>query len=127
LAFDDKMWVIGGKTDSGEKNDVWSSTNGISWTTTTDKADFSARVGHQSVVFDEKMWVIGGFADSNKNDVWSSTDGISWTTATDEAAFSGRDDHQSVVFDEKIWVIGGDDNLDRQNDIWYSIIEYVSQ
>jgi hypothetical protein len=84
-------------------------------------------VGHQSVVFDEKMWVIGGFADSNKNDVWSSTDGISWTTATDEAAFSGRDDHQSVVFDEKIWVIGGDDNLDRQNDIWYSIIEYVSQ
>jgi dihydrofolate reductase len=117
-----KMWVIGGN-DRGLRNDVWSSTNGIIWTTATNLAAFSARVWHQAVVFDKKMWVIGGRnAGRNPlNDVWSSTDGVTWTTATDSAAFSARYYHQSVVFDNKMWVIGGyDDTNTVKNDVWSS-------
>jgi fibronectin type 3 domain-containing protein len=123
-----KMWVIGG-IGSGFKNDVFSSTDGVTWTTATASAQFPARDSHQSVVFNKKMWVIGGRnAGGNPlNDVWSSTDGVTWTKKTDSAAFSGRQDYQAVVFDNKIWVIGGNARMPgetgnkRLNDVWNSI------
>jgi dihydrofolate reductase len=104
-----RMWVIGGLDDSGSKNDLWrSSTDGFTWTTATDSAQFSPRNSHQVIVFDNKMWVIGGNdGTTNTNDVWSSTNGITWTQATDSAQFSPRSTHQAVVFKDKIWVIGG--------------------
>jgi dihydrofolate reductase len=93
VAFDSEMWVIGGSMNLlsinlySRTNDVWSSTNGITWTATAtiststiststiSTASFSARSNHQSVVFDNKVWVIGGndkqeFGSKPKNDVW---------------------------------------------------------
>ena len=50
VAFDNKMWVIGGNYT----NDVWSSPDGSNWTQVTAHAAWSERTGHQSVVFDKK-------------------------------------------------------------------------
>jgi len=116
--FDNKMWVIAGY-DAANKNDIWYSSDGITWTQATAAAGFSARRLHQSVVFDNKMWVIGGYATANKNDVWYSSDGITWTQATAAAGFSARYAHQSVIFDNKMWVIGGYDGAYKR-DVWYS-------
>jgi dihydrofolate reductase len=124
VVFENKMWVIGGGV-GGALNDVWSSTNGATWTTATDSAAFSARSNHSSVVFDDgdgngkKMWVIGG--NSGGNEVWSSTNGATWTeeTAGSSAKFSARHSHTSVVFDDKMWVIGGNGSS-RLNDVWKS-------
>jgi len=125
VVFDNKMWVIGGAAGA-VKNDVWYSSNGVTWTQATGAAAFSARHSHTSVVFDNKMWVIGGYYTGSVrlNDVWYSSNGVTWTQATGAAAFSPRYGHTSVVFDNKMWVIGGGGapgvNTDYRNDVWYS-------
>lgn len=130
--FKDKFWVIGGY-DGVNKNDVWSSPDGIKWTqvkahkdnpTASDK-QFSPRVNHQVVVYDDKLWLIGGRDSSGrKNDTWTSADGISWTQKPFSGPiFSARDSHQVVVFKNKIWVIGGvvgNSTLSVSNEVWYS-------
>ncbi|MFK5880013.1 MAG: hypothetical protein QM478_11045 [Flavobacteriaceae bacterium] len=123
VSFNNKLWVIGG-ADGSNKNDVWSSSDGISWTEETANAEFSARNLHQSVSFNNKLWVIGGNDDDDrKNDVWSSSDGISWTEQTANAGFSARAAHQVVSFNNKLWVIGGKVNgvsNNFQKDVWSS-------
>ena len=122
------MWVIGGYSyDYGCFNDVWYSTDGITWTQATGSAQFPARFGHTSVVFDNKMWVIGGYGGVYPgdcfNDVWYSTDGITWTQATGSAQFPARHGHTSVVYNNKMWVIGGGFSNNwpyYKNDVWYS-------
>jgi len=74
LAYDNKMWVIGGWYGSDKSDDVWYSTDGIAWIKATDSAEFSGRTDHTSVVYDNKMWVIGGEVLGGQTDsVWYST------------------------------------------------------
>lgn len=132
VVFKDKLWLIGGRgysletIDGGsslDRNDVWSSEDGKTWTEVTRNAQFSKRDHHQVVVHDGKMWVIGGEDDHRLNDVWSSSDGITWTQVTSNAQFSKRKDHKVVVHDGKMWVIGGYDNTGENyvvNDVWSS-------
>jgi hypothetical protein len=135
VVFDKKMWVLGGSQNNGVAlDDVWSSTNGITWREVTRDSSkkFSSRYEHSSVVFDardgkgEKIWVFGGRnSSSNFDDVWSSTDGKTWTEETKDSSkkFSARHGHQSVVFDNKMWVFGGNlssGSFDTVNDVWSS-------
>ena len=97
VVFDSKIWVLGGYDGTDELNDVWSSTDGKTWTESTpsgsapkdtDGTDgsaanwWTARSDHTSVVFDRKIWVLGGEDGSARNDVWSSPDGSNWTEST---------------------------------------------
>ncbi len=124
VVFDNKLWIIGGSDTTIQKNDVWSSNDGASWTQSMiPGVQFTPRAGHTSVVFDNKIWVIGGIDLFFNNDVWYSSDGINWKIATPSAPtaqFSKRFSHASVVYDNKIWVIGGRDSAGYRNDVWYS-------
>jgi len=121
VVFDGKMWVTGG-WDGSYRNDVWSSTNGVTWDSTARVGTrWSGRFGHTSVVFDGKIWVIGGYAGSYRNDVWSSLDGVNWdSTPRVGPRWQRRYGHTSVVFDNKMWVIGGYDGSGFRNDVWSS-------
>jgi len=142
VVFDSKMWVIGGNAGASgyaDYNDVWSSTDGATWTEelandpTPPATQFDIRNSHTAMVFDdgsgEKMWVIGGVGTATGlyifNDVWSSPDGVTWTEVlADDATppatqFSQRQQLTSLVFDSKMWIIGGDDGS-KLNDVWYS-------
>ncbi len=120
VVFDNKMWVLGGwdaLVGGAFLNDVWYSTNGVTWTQATANAGWTARRGHASVVFDNRIWLLGGAdVSSRKNDVWYSTNGATWTQATANAQWSARWFHASAVFDNKMWVLGGN----SLNDVWYS-------
>lgn len=113
------MWVIGGHDESGASlNDVWSSTDGITWTLVT---QFLLRSQFQVLVHDGKMWILGGLQFNEfKNDVWSSTDGITWTQETASAGWSGRYLHQAQEFGGTMWVLGGSDGS-LLNDVWSTI------
>ncbi|HII14869.1 MAG TPA: PGF-pre-PGF domain-containing protein [Nanoarchaeota archaeon] len=106
------MWLIGGTYNDGVpvyRNDVWNSTDGISWTLVNSSAAFSERAYHTSVVDSSgAMWVIAGFnGNTYFNDTWYSTNGAVWTRAN-ASAFPGRYGHSSVVDSTgKIWVIAG--------------------
>jgi hypothetical protein len=102
-------------------NDVWYSTDGVTWTQATAAAGWSLRANFTSVVFDNKIWVMGGTNGTTYyNDVWYSTDGVTWTQATASAGWSGRVGLRSVVFDNKMWVMAGYNGTTYYNDVWYS-------
>ncbi|MDD2715904.1 MAG: hypothetical protein PHW04_08435, partial [Candidatus Wallbacteria bacterium] len=125
LVFDNKMWVMGGALDTyglGSLNDVWNSTDGVTWVQ-AGTAAWSARSAFTALTFNDRIWLLAGYDTGSshyKNDVWSSTDGIAWTRATAGAPFTARSSHASVVFDNRIWMLGGW-NGTNQNDVWYSM------
>ena len=135
VTFKDKMWFMGGwfdgrLPDHSSSNQVWSSTDGVTWDQVTDDAGWTPRVAAGLVNFKGKMWILGGiedyyFGDKNsiKNDVWSSSDGKNWTQVTKNAEWSPRAYHQAVVFDNKMWVLGGGNYVPEyhsNNDVWSS-------
>ncbi len=127
IVFNNKIWVIGGDiwltgddTDRFGK-DIWSSSDGVTWTRPPIPFIFSPRLYHTSVVFNNKLWVIGG-ADGfsgGHGDVWYSDDGVAWTQATDSAAFGNRQGSAIVVYNNRIWMVGGYTDYFK-NDVWSS-------
>jgi hypothetical protein len=135
IAYNNKLWIMGGQTMLGTPttfyNDVWNSSDGISWTQVTAHAPWVPRGLFQgSVEFNGRMWLIGGGTYERPdyptrlyyNDVWSSTDGINWTEATAAAPWAGREYHSLGVFDNKMWVmVGYNGNIGGNlGDVWYS-------
>lgn len=135
VTFRDRMWFMGGWYNGrlpghSASNMVWSSTDGIQWEQTTDKAGWSPRLAAALVVHDDKMWMLGGsenyyFGDqtSLKNDVWSSSDGKEWTLVTDRAEWAPRAYHQAAALNGRIYVFGGGNYVPEHqafNDVWSS-------
>lgn len=80
LVFDNKLWVFGGydttaNHNTGAKNDVWYSTDGIQWNQQTEHAPWTVRSGATSVVFKNKIWLYSGKHTGGKynwgGDVWA--------------------------------------------------------
>ena len=88
--YDNQLWLIGGRSRNSFSligNDVWSSSDGITWTQKTLDAGFSKRADHQVVVHQDKLWLIGGLdvegpiplnVIPNNNDIWVTTNGVEW-------------------------------------------------
>ncbi|NRB40099.1 MAG: hypothetical protein HRU20_16805 [Pseudomonadales bacterium] len=74
------MWLFAGLESSQRLNDIWSSSNGITWIEENNQAAFPARAMHQVVCFQDRLWLMAGLEQGtgNMNDVWSSSDGIHW-------------------------------------------------
>lgn len=122
--FNNKMWVVGGIDQSGNRHaDVWSSSDGVNWTLVNNAANFSNTSLHSLTVFNNKMWLIGGIAGTSlSNQIWNSTDGVTWTQVMVSGThFSPRYLHQTFVFNNKLYVVGGYDSSDNvKNDVWSS-------
>ncbi len=87
LSFQNKLWVMGGVDNCGQpygcqlyRNDVWSSSDGISWAQVTPHAEWGGRSLFGAVVHNNAMWVLGGYTYDNsisnspftRADVWHS-------------------------------------------------------
>ncbi|MCD4658351.1 MAG: putative Ig domain-containing protein [Planctomycetes bacterium] len=123
IAYDGKIWVMGGSYDNSSgysypRNDVWYSSDGVTWTQAISIAPWGERGSFQALVFDNKMWVISGahqyFA---YQDVWWSTDGITWTHAA-IPPWTGRCGFGALVYDNKVWVFGGIALMGNLDDVW---------
>ena len=115
VVYQDKMWLIGGRTASeAHIAEVWSSTDGYNWTEVNPSAAFGARKEFVSMVHDGKMWVLGGEIEGYvlANDVWYSSDGATWHEATPAASWHARDYFGGVAFasgatgSDEMWVLG---------------------
>ena len=115
VVYQDKMWLIGGRTASeAHIAEVWSSTDGYNWTEVNPSAAFGARKEFVSMVHDDKMWVLGGEIEGYvlANDVWYSSDGANWHEATEAASWHARDYFGGVSFasgatgSDEMWVLG---------------------
>lgn len=137
LVHDGKIWVMGGQTilqfaPSAEEvfyNDVWNSSDGVSWTRVTQHAAWSPRglIGG-SAVFNGRMWVLGGGTYDTPaiptrkfyNDVWSSADGVDWERHAASTPWEPRQYHEVAVYDGRLWVMEGYEGRGNRKDVWYS-------
>ncbi len=135
VAYENKIWLFGGYNPGviqGDTycEDVWSSSDGISWELVLEKAPWLGRRGHRVSVFNdgggEAMFLIGGFTVNEEtgyreyaNDVWKTTNGKDWEQIKPRTypGFDSTDDwfprfnHVQVVANhggtDYIYVIGG--------------------
>jgi hypothetical protein len=126
VVFKGKLYLIGGIGEKKGKhdepyNDVWSSTDGISWQKENQdtKSKFTARGRHQVVVFENQMYLIYGTTGGIDlvPDIYSSNDGIRWDILYTDPI--GLSDHQVAVFKDELYLIG-DENSDPENNVWSS-------
>ena len=78
------MYLLGGIDNSTTyMNDVWSSSDGKTWTQITDNATWPRRYGHLATGYNKKIWVMGGNNGGTLKDVWYSSNGNAsrWTQA----------------------------------------------
>lgn len=120
-----KMYLIGGIDATGELNEVYSSTDGVSWTQETADGGggvWSARYYHSTAYYNGLLWIVGGYDGSNVlSDVYYSSDGATWTQATASAAFGKSMQGPLVVVGDTLYMMGGVNGnaVDfGQNNIW---------
>jgi uncharacterized protein YjdB len=114
VVFKGAMWVISGaRTDANTQSnfltDVWSSTDGVTWTQRATNIGLPWYSTHLNVaVFEGAMWAVSG------GTTFSSTDGVTWTRRSATGAIGGIDGvgYASLnVYDGSLWYIGGSPGL----------------
>jgi uncharacterized protein YjdB/N-acetylneuraminic acid mutarotase len=113
-SFNGRLWLIGGQRGATPDylNDVWSSSDGSTWTLATGAAPFPPRAEHALAVFNGRLWVIQGRnASGYLKDVWSTADGTTWR-AENQFGNWGRAGHRAVVHNGRLYVIGTAEFLD---------------
>lgn len=110
--FKNKFWVIGGFANIEDiKNDVWSSSDGITWSEETANAGFNSRGQFGITVFRDRIFIVGGLGNSTLlEDVWSSGDGVNWVQENANPGFSPRVQTKLVSLNDKLYAIGGLEN-----------------
>lgn len=89
--FRGEMWLVGCAAYRGvlghlTYNDVWSTTDGVTWTKHA-QPPWNGKIFHNVLVWDDKLWVIAGYSHGGKNgwpagntsETWYSEDGETWT------------------------------------------------
>lgn len=119
VVLNDKIYVFGGGNylpNAQFKHDVWSSSDGVSWTQETEAAPWKPRIWFTSAVYRHRMWILGGWSNQpsdpprhggNFPDAWHSVDGKTWIEYKAEKSWSGRHEHSTYVFQDKLWVVTG--------------------
>lgn len=113
VAHHGKLWVFGGGNYVPRYhavNDVWSSSDGVTWERATDSAPWHPRLWFSAVTYRDRMWVLGGWSNNpskNWGDVWHSKDGKDWKQLKSNVIWKERHEHSAFVFRDKLWIAGG--------------------
>ena len=119
LNFRGQLWIIGGRDYPVTRKDIWTSSDGVTWTLVADNLAVLDRELFGAAALNDKLWISAGFKGFSLNDVWASTDGISWNSVSAAAAFPIRNGPQMLSHAGKLWVIGGIGN-GALSDVWSS-------
>ena len=112
IEHSNRMWILGGGNYHDRRvnyNDVWSSSDGVSWKPEATLAGWNPRRFHSSFRYAGKIWIAGGAIEPaiNMNDVWYSDDGRTWQRSHRVAPWGIRHAFPCLDFREKIWLLGG--------------------
>jgi len=112
--------LIGGKDSDAYLNDVWTSTNGVTWTQIRPNGypEVAPRYSHTGVTLGGQLGIIAGEGGSGPygtimfDDAWHSADGVNWDMDPNSLP-DAKTGHSSVVFqpegetNERAYVIAG--------------------
>ncbi len=131
-SFKGKLWVMGGSIDvtntPPEKlyknkttfNDVWASSDGVSWQCVVPHAPWGPRMWFIPVVYADRLWIIGGFGNlrrENFDEVWWTDEGEMWHSLETKTKFAPRHEATVYVHDNSLWVVAGN-TWPLLNDVW---------
>ncbi|MGI6458986.1 MAG: hypothetical protein ACOX5J_02635 [Candidatus Hydrogenedentales bacterium] len=129
---DGKLWLMGGyiqqTSDPPEKvypqyttcNDVWTSTDGVTWERVLEHAPWSPRMWCIAQPYEGELWLIGGFSNAhsaNLGDVWRTRDGKHWVRLEASSPFAPRHEPTCYVYENSLWVVAGN-TWPVVNDVW---------
>jgi hypothetical protein len=128
-------------------SDVWTSADGVNWTTPRNPEPFAGRAYSDQTTANNQIWFWGGLLSSSgvpntdnffgASDVWHSNaqqistptptaspsyvvDG-NWTQATSDAGFIPRENASLVNYNNQLWMIGGDNSdIGTLGEVWNS-------
>ena len=116
-SFNDDPGVIGGPPVRVFFNDVWKSSDGVTWEEVTKSAPWAPRAGGEAVVFDDYIYLLGGEdgficlpggrCPPYYNDVWRTQDGANWELVVEEADWPPRPGHRVVTLLGNMVLFGG--------------------
>ncbi len=110
FSFKDKLWLVGGQTLTGIKNDIWSSADGIIWNKVIDSIPIPDSLSIQKVlVFQNKIWVIVFHNGLDKEELFffTSQDGLTWTKLRDSLPITGRSAFSLATHADRLWIMDG--------------------
>jgi hypothetical protein len=117
LTFNNKMWMIGGMDfQAGSpdfKDDVLSSTDGITWTLESNFTWTPNVNGPNGMVYDNQIFLFGADGNSVSNRIYASSTGTSWDLITNSAPYGFGDGPNPTLFQNKMWTFQG-------NSAWHS-------
>ena len=123
ITWNNKIWLIGGVLVGSTRNaDVWSTTDGSSWTLEGSGA-FGPKSHFVLLEHDDKLWILGGTNNISPyytNDVWNSTDGVSWSLVTSGANWPIRHEHCGWTLNDKMYIGTGQGDGLMYDDCWSS-------
>ncbi|MBA3462751.1 MAG: exo-alpha-sialidase [Deltaproteobacteria bacterium] len=106
------LFYAGGTSNSVPSDQVWRSTDGITWTLAGSLPD-KRSAGALLVMNDKLWWLSGTDGVSPQLDVWSSRNGVTWRVEGNVQQASVN--FGAVVFDGRMWMIGGNANPEHDN------------
>ncbi len=117
-----QIFLLGGGTyDTPDQptrnyyNDVWTTSDGLSWTQQVWHAPWAPRQYHDVASYDDRVWVLEGYdGTGNRSDVWYSADGESWYEVPD-TPWPARHASSLFVHDGSLWVVAGNN---MTPDVW---------
>jgi hypothetical protein len=127
LEFDNKMWVLGGRSVSSPSAAVpyvSSSTDGINWTLATDEPGWEARRSPKVFSYGDSIWLVGGTRDITNpvyyQEAWRSPNGVDWTELDDTMWKNAVVEARGITeFQGKMWALGGNSFTGGyQSEVW---------
>ena len=126
VVLDGQLLVMAGRSYYYAQflNDVWRSTDGLSWGNLSPSPAFSPRSAVGCAVFESQVVIVGGTVWDGSpvtwgsKEVWGSATGSSWTS-WGPGNFPGRYYHGVATFQGKLWAISGNgDSGGHLTDVW---------
>ncbi|MDQ0462808.1 hypothetical protein QO010_000556 [Caulobacter ginsengisoli] len=107
VAFKGAIWIVGGFDGQRSRNEVFRSTDGLTWTQ-VEAPPWGPRVNPHLVVLKDRLWLIGGgeIDGPAQNDVWVSDDARHWTKVADGVATPEPVGYTAAAFDGRLWLVG---------------------
>ncbi len=121
VEFRGEMWLVGCAWEredaSGHAmfNDVWSTTDGVSWTRHAEPP-WAGKIWPNVVAWDDRLWILfgytygdaaGGWPAGNSNEAWYSDDGESWTALGHDVPVPASHAQGVAVTDDALLLAGG--------------------
>lgn len=136
--FKEKLYLLGGingdnniighhKVDyerSPHYNDIWESTDGVSWKKVVEEAEFPKIRSTVVVQSGEDLIMLGGWSPDTGYDigVWKSKDAIHFEKVKKTPEFGEREGHRIITHEGKFYLFGGVNYISGKtfNDVWVS-------